>query len=156
MNVKAVMPTGIKICGMRRKEDIEAANRCRPDYIGFILSEGFRRSVFMTVSSLSTTGMVNMDYAECPQFVIGMLILMMVIGGEIGSTAGGIKISRVYVMLRLCWVQIKKKLNPSRFVEAPYYVKASGKMPIDRELADDTTRYAVAYLVIENAHVLTS
>lgn len=37
--------TGIKICGMRRKEDIEAANRCRPDYIGFILSSGFRRSV---------------------------------------------------------------------------------------------------------------
>lgn len=37
--------TGIKICGMRRKEDIEAANACRPDFIGFILSSGFRRSV---------------------------------------------------------------------------------------------------------------
>ena len=37
--------TRIKICGMRRKEDIEAANACRPDYIGFILSPGFRRSV---------------------------------------------------------------------------------------------------------------
>ena len=37
--------TGIKICGMRRVEDIEAANACRPDYIGFILSPGFRRSV---------------------------------------------------------------------------------------------------------------
>lgn len=37
--------TGIKICGMRRIEDIEAANACRPDYIGFILSPGFRRSV---------------------------------------------------------------------------------------------------------------
>ena len=37
--------TKIKICGMRRKEDIEAANRCMPDYIGFILSKGYRRSV---------------------------------------------------------------------------------------------------------------
>lgn len=37
--------TRIKICGMRRREDIEAANRCRPDYIGFILSAGFIRSV---------------------------------------------------------------------------------------------------------------
>ena len=37
--------TGIKICGMRRKEDIEAANACRTDFIGFILSPGFRRSV---------------------------------------------------------------------------------------------------------------
>ena len=37
--------TGIKICGMRRIEDIEAANACRPDFIGFILSPGFGRSV---------------------------------------------------------------------------------------------------------------
>ena len=37
--------TKIKICGMRRIEDIEAANACRPDFIGFILSPGFRRSV---------------------------------------------------------------------------------------------------------------
>ena len=37
--------TRIKICGRRRKEDREAANRCRPDYVGFILSKGFRRSV---------------------------------------------------------------------------------------------------------------
>lgn len=37
--------TKIKICGMRRPADIEAANLARPDYVGFILSEGFRRSV---------------------------------------------------------------------------------------------------------------
>jgi phosphoribosylanthranilate isomerase len=43
--VEMMCETGIKICGMRRKEDIEAANACRPDYIGFILSPGFRRSV---------------------------------------------------------------------------------------------------------------
>lgn len=43
--VEVMCETGIKICGMRRKEDIEAANACRPDYIGFILSPGFRRSV---------------------------------------------------------------------------------------------------------------
>ncbi|MGN0624196.1 MAG: phosphoribosylanthranilate isomerase [Oscillospiraceae bacterium] len=35
----------IKICGMRRAEDIMYLNRYRPDYAGFILSAGFRRSV---------------------------------------------------------------------------------------------------------------
>lgn len=35
----------IKICGMRREQDIKAAKECRPDYIGFILSQGFRRTV---------------------------------------------------------------------------------------------------------------
>lgn len=35
----------IKICGMRRAEDIVYLNRYRPDYAGFILSAGFRRSI---------------------------------------------------------------------------------------------------------------
>lgn len=35
----------VKFCGMRRTADIEYANECRPDYVGFILSEGFKRSV---------------------------------------------------------------------------------------------------------------
>lgn len=35
----------IKICGLRRDEDIAYANELMPDYIGFILSEGFRRSI---------------------------------------------------------------------------------------------------------------
>lgn len=112
------------------------------------LAEGFRKSAFDVVSALSTTGYSTMSYADWPHFAIGVLILMMVIGGGIGSTAGGIKISRVYLMLRLCALQIKKKLSPDRNVEAPHYVKASGKTPIDRELADDTTGFVMAYLVI--------
>ncbi len=35
----------VKICGMRRKEDIEYVNKYRPDYAGFILSPGFKRSI---------------------------------------------------------------------------------------------------------------
>ena len=37
--------TFIKICGLRRPQDIEAANAVRPDAVGFILSQGYRRSV---------------------------------------------------------------------------------------------------------------
>lgn len=45
----------IKICGMRRRQDIEYVNRYRPDYAGFILSEGFKRSiVFGTFCELDT------------------------------------------------------------------------------------------------------
>ncbi len=35
----------IKICGLRRKEDIDYVNALKPDYIGFILTAGFRRSI---------------------------------------------------------------------------------------------------------------
>lgn len=35
----------IKICGLRRPEDVSFANEVRPDYVGFILTGGFRRSI---------------------------------------------------------------------------------------------------------------
>jgi phosphoribosylanthranilate isomerase len=35
----------IKICGLRRAEDIAFVNEALPDYAGFILSGGFRRSI---------------------------------------------------------------------------------------------------------------
>lgn len=35
----------IKICGIRRHEDIEIINRCKPDYIGFILAPGYKRTI---------------------------------------------------------------------------------------------------------------
>lgn len=45
----------VKFCGMRRREDIQYANECRPDYVGFILTDGFRRSVdFGTFYELNT------------------------------------------------------------------------------------------------------
>lgn len=37
--------TKIKLCGLSRREDIEAANRLRPDYIGFVFAGKSRRFV---------------------------------------------------------------------------------------------------------------
>lgn len=35
----------IKICGLKRIEDIDYVNELKPDYIGFILTDGFKRSI---------------------------------------------------------------------------------------------------------------
>ncbi len=37
--------TKIKLCGLRRTEDIDAANALRPDYVGFVFARGSRRYV---------------------------------------------------------------------------------------------------------------
>ncbi len=112
------------------------------------LLNGFRESAFVIISALSTAGYPIRNLTEWPAFGIGVLILLMVIGGEIGSTSGGIKLSRVYLMFRICAVQIRKKLSPSSNVESLHYVKASGKMPIDQEVAGDTISYVMIYLAV--------
>ena len=35
--------TGVKICGLRRKEDIEYVNRYMPQFVGFVFAESKRR-----------------------------------------------------------------------------------------------------------------
>lgn len=35
----------VKICGLKRSSDIEFVNKYKPDFIGFILSSGFKRSI---------------------------------------------------------------------------------------------------------------
>ena len=44
----------VKLCGMRRVEDMEAVNRASPDYAGTICSPGFKRSV-----TLETAGQLR-------------------------------------------------------------------------------------------------
>ncbi|MDD3253592.1 MAG: TrkH family potassium uptake protein [Lachnospiraceae bacterium] len=112
------------------------------------IGEGIRRASFDLVSALSTTGYSTMSYAAWPPFAIGVLILMMLIGGGIGSTAGGLKLTRVYLMLRLAGQNIRKRFSPSRSVETPYYIKAQGKTFIDQTLVADTTGFVVCYFLI--------
>lgn len=37
----------IKICGLKRPEDISYVNKLNPDYVGFVLSNGYKRSIDM-------------------------------------------------------------------------------------------------------------
>lgn len=68
----------IKICGIRRIEDIELVNRYKPDYIGFILAKGYRRTISSVtaveltkrlVDGIKTVGVfVNSPVEEVEEF----------------------------------------------------------------------------------------
>ena len=110
--------------------------------------QGLRIGSFDVVSALSTTGYALMSYQDWPKLGIAILIICMLIGGGIGSTAGGLKMSRVYLMLRITGQNIKRRLTSPNRVEKPYYYKASGKTPIDKELCDDTVGFFFTYLLV--------
>ncbi|KIR03027.1 Phosphoribosylanthranilate isomerase [Lachnospiraceae bacterium TWA4] len=42
--------TTVKICGLRRLEDIQAVNELKPDYAGMILTSGYRRSISFSIA----------------------------------------------------------------------------------------------------------
>jgi trk system potassium uptake protein TrkH len=66
------------------------------------------RFAFFNVSTvLSTTGLVNQDFTKWPIEAQGLLFSGYLIGGCVGSTAGGLKFNRFLVMLKYSWVQTK-------------------------------------------------
>lgn len=115
-------------------------------HIGF--GEGVRQSLFNLVSALSTTGYSTMSYQGWPAFSIGIMILMMLIGGGIGSTAGGLKLSRVLIMLKSAWYTVRGKTAPEHEVSTPYYYRAQGKTPITESLVKSTAGFVTCYMVI--------
>lgn len=112
------------------------------------IGEAFRVSIFNIVSALSTSGFSTMSYSEWPVFSIGIMILLMIIGGGIGSTAGGMKLTRAYLMCRIVKENIKKRISPSRSVSNPYFNRAQGKTYIDRAMESDTVGFIFCYIFI--------
>ncbi|MDH7593944.1 MAG: TrkH family potassium uptake protein [Methanomicrobiales archaeon] len=59
------------------------------------LGEALRTGAFMTVSAITSTGFQNASIHPWPRVTVIIIIMIMLIGGCAGSTAGGIKVNRV-------------------------------------------------------------
>ncbi len=78
----------------------------------YTTEEAFRHSLFQVASLVSTAGFTTTDYAVWPMFGKMTLLIVMFTGAMAGSTAGGIKISRVVIALKGAAVNIRKLINP--------------------------------------------
>ncbi|MDD7363454.1 MAG: potassium transporter TrkG [Peptoniphilus sp.] len=116
--------------------------------LGMGLSEGFRRASVDLISALSTTGYSTMSYSHWPDLAVAMLLLLMLIGGGIGSTAGGMKLERIYLLFRFVKTTIRRKLNTRNHMFADTYVRAQGDVSIDEALREDTTSFIALYLSV--------
>ena len=71
------------------------------------------RQCWFTVASVaSTTGFGTVDYMEWPGFVLILIAMMMLLGGCSGSTAGGMKVSRLIVFLKTARFEVVKAFRP--------------------------------------------
>ncbi len=79
-------------------------------------SDGFWHSAthsFFTISSvMTTTGFATLDYGTWSHAAIALIFLAMFIGGNAGSTAGGVKVIRYVIMLKTLFVELKRILHP--------------------------------------------
>lgn len=79
------------------------------------------KDTFFTVSSIiSTTGFSTVDFDKWPIFSKLIILILMLIGGCAGSTAGGLKVIRVVSLFKALKVNILQTLNPKRCISIKF------------------------------------
>ncbi|MBN1958688.1 MAG: TrkH family potassium uptake protein [Desulfuromonadales bacterium] len=83
------------------------------------LSQQFRAALFQSISALSTTGYTTSDLRNWDDSSWLVIIFLMLIGGGVGSTAGGIKQFRICVLIKGISWNIKRFFLPAGSINQP-------------------------------------
>ncbi len=78
--------------------------------------ETLRYSSYQVIAFVSTTGFGTANFDNWPVLAQSTLFVCMFIGGMAGSTAGGLKISRVMILSKASGRAIKKSISPRTVV----------------------------------------
>ncbi|MBN1661526.1 MAG: TrkH family potassium uptake protein [Anaerolineae bacterium] len=105
-----------------------------------------RVAIFHAVSALSTTGVSTIDMRHWNDLGRLTLLLLMVIGGGAGSTAGGIKLYRIYVLYKGILWQVRRALLPVRAISDPAVWEGAERRFVATDQVRDAALFACLYL----------
>lgn len=106
-------------------------------------SKAFRYASFQVASVISSTGFITADFNKWPELSKLILILLMFVGACAGSTGGGLKISRVVIMLKTVHHEIKRLIHPN-YVDVVRFEQK----PVDPIVTKSVGVYFIAYMFI--------
>ena len=98
----------------------------------YTTEEAFRHSLFQVASLMTTAGFTTTDYHVWPMLAKTTLIVVMFVGAMAGSTAGGIKVSRIVISLKGAYINVRRLINPRYVPKA----KFEGK-PLEEKTIND-------------------
>ncbi len=105
--------------------------------------EALRHAFFSVASIISTTGFTTVDFNLWPYLSHTILVLVMFIGACAGSTGGGIKVSRVLILIKGMFREFRTAIHPKEVRK----VSIDGR-PLDRSLVHSVNAYMICYLAV--------
>lgn len=113
--------------------------------------EAFHQAFFHVSSLISTTGFVSADYGQWSHVCLFTFLIIMMIGGCAGSTAGGIKCIRFQIAMKGTKAQLANTMHPN----AVYTVRQNGE-PVREGYLMSIALFIVLYFVFWGIAILFS
>lgn len=113
------------------------------------LFEAFHHAAFQVASIITTTGYSTADFNLWPQFSKAILVILMFIGACAGSTGGGIKVSRVIIMLKMVKNELSHLIHPKRVRQVTFESHV-----VNKEVLRSISVFFIAYIMIFGASAL--
>ena len=111
--------------------------------------KAFIDSFFQVSSIMTTTGYATADFNLWPELSRFILVALMLFGASAGSTGGGIKYSRVIILVK----HLKNEMHTMLHPHSVRSVRMDGKT-LDNSVVRGTTSFLVAYFAIALASML--
>ena len=105
--------------------------------------DALRHSCFQVASIMTTTGYATADFDLWPQLSRTLLVVLMIVGASAGSTGGGMKCSRVLLLLKSMNRQVRRMLHPNTVK----HVSMDGEV-VPPETIQNTFAFLSAYCLI--------
>ena len=98
---------------------------------------------FNVATIISTTGFGTKDFTQWPEVCKWTLILLMFCGGCAGSTGGGMKLSRIIILLKSAFAELRRISRPRNIVR----VQIDGER-VANETVYATSQFAIIYFML--------
>ncbi len=111
--------------------------------------QALQQTAFQVASIITTTGFTTTDFNIWPQTSRTILVVLMCIGACAGSTGGGIKVSRIVIVVKSIAKEMQQMLHPKSVKK----IRLDGK-PVEHEVIRSTNVFIVVYILVFTTSVL--
>ena len=116
---------------------------CVTNIVTYSTGEAIKHSAFSVASIISTTGFATEDFTAWPAFSQSILLILMFVGACAGSTGGGIKVSRITVLCKGAFAEVKHVLHPKQVKKI-----TMDKRVVEHEVVRGINGYLTAFILV--------
>lgn len=145
----AAIAANIYFSGVNQDLIYDSANSDYQADGGYSVGDAIKHAAFNVATIISTTGFGTENFVAWPELSQVIIGLLMFIGACAGSTGGGIKVSRIIILIKGVGRELKAAIHPRQVKKITI-----DRRPVEDEVVRSVNSYIICYIVVFVASLL--